>query len=77
MATANTIAAHKAKMKRKAERVLVPGFTSVEDKRFAQVRLAKSIRGEAIIPNLSRWSRIRPAKNDNATYRKPFARLVG
>jgi hypothetical protein len=64
------IASHKAKMKRKAARVLVPGFTPIEDKRFAQVRLAKRLRGETITPNLSRWSRIKPSKNDSAAYRK-------
>jgi len=68
--------AHRAKMKSKAARVLVPGFTPVEDKRFAKERLLRRLNNQDIRPNLSRWSRFRPTKNDDAAYRKPFARVL-
>lgn len=53
MATEAQVTAHKAKMKRKAARVLVAGVTVVDDKRFAALRMTKQLRGERITFNHS------------------------
>jgi hypothetical protein len=53
MATEAQVAAHKAKMKRKAARVLVAGIVPMEDKRFAAARLNARLQGKGITFNHS------------------------
>lgn len=48
----NRIEKHKAKMSVKAQRVVMVGFTPMDDKRFRSTRMALAAQGRTIRPNV-------------------------
>lgn len=52
MATQEAIAKHKAKMAAKKARVVEPGFTPMDDKRFRGLRMQFAMQLRPVLPNL-------------------------
>ena len=52
MARAERMQAHKAKMAAKKARVVEPGFTPMDDKRFRGLRLQFALQSRPVLPNV-------------------------